>query len=75
MLVDVTNDNYGFWSDVVELQLPNAAAGQSLVDNDVIQYWGPLSGTDSYTTTLGGTNTVPVIAAKYVTLVSSGNGS
>lgn len=72
MLIDVTNDGYGFWSDAVELRLPNAAAGQGIVQNDIIQYWGPLSGTDTYSTKIGGSNTVPVINAMYVTLVSSG---
>ncbi len=70
MLIDVTNDGYGFWSDAVELELPSAAVGEGIVENDVIEYWGTLSGTDTYQTTAGGTNTVPVIHAAYVDVVS-----
>ena len=71
MLVDVTNDGYGFWSDIVDLQLPVSAASQNLVQNDIIQFWGTTSGTTTYKTSIGGSNTVPVIDAQYVTLVSA----
>ena len=71
MLVEVTNDGYGLWSDNVELLLPNAAAGQSLVQNDVVQFWGTITAPDTYTTQSGGTDTIPAINVEYITLVSS----
>ena len=74
MLVDVTNDGYGLWTDIVELQLPATGLPPGLVENDVIQFWGPISGTNSYTTTGGGNNTVPVVDAQDVTLVSAASG-
>jgi len=71
MLVDVTNDGYGFWSNVVELQLPPSAVAQNFIENDVIQFWGITTGTDTYTTKIGGTDTVPVVDVKYATLVTA----
>jgi hypothetical protein len=69
--VDVTNDGYGFWSNVVELQLPPSAVAQNFIENDVIQFWGITTGTDTYTTKIGGTDTVPVVDVKYATLVTA----
>ena len=71
MLVDVTNSGYGYWSDHVELLLPNATVGQSLIENDVVQFWGQITAPDTYTTESGGTDTIPAINVQYVTLVSS----
>jgi hypothetical protein len=71
MLVDVTNDGYGLWTDVVELLLPQSAVSQNLIQNDVIQFWGTTTTPDTYQTESGGTNTVPAVAVKYVTLVSA----
>ena len=71
MLVAVTNDGYGLWSDHVELLLHNAAAGQSLVENDVVQFWGTIASPDTYTTQQGGTDTIPAIKVKYITLISA----
>lgn len=71
MRVDVTNGGYGYWSGSVELILPNATVGQSLVENDVVEFWGPITAPDTYTTQSGGTDTVPAINVQFVTLVSS----
>lgn len=72
MLVYVTPGNYDFWTDVVLVNLPNAAAGNGIDNNDIVDIWGVPSGAYSYTTRAGGTNTVPKIEAKYVSLVSKG---
>jgi hypothetical protein len=71
MLVNVTNEGGGTWDDLVEVDLPSAALGNGIAEGDIIQFWGPISGSDTYTTQGGGTNTVPVVNAMYLTLVSS----
>ena len=70
MLIDVTSDAYGLWTNHVELQLPNASVGKGLTENDIIQYWGPIGAPNSYTNVIGGTSTVPTIDAQYVTVIS-----
>lgn len=72
MLVDVTNDGYGLWTDVVQLNIPDSVASENLVENDIIQIWGTTDGSNSYQTRAGGSNTVPVVDVQYATLVSSG---
>ena len=71
MLVDVTNDGYGLWTNAVELQLAPSVVAQNLIQNDVIRFWGTTSGSVSYATEAGGTNTVPVVDVEDATLVSA----
>jgi hypothetical protein len=71
MLVDVTNDGYGLWTDTVELQLPQSVVSQNFIENDVIRFWGTTAAADTYQTASGGSNTVPVVDVKYATLVST----
>lgn len=72
MLVYMTPGNYDFWSDPVLVNLPSADAGNGIDNNDIVDVWGIPAGPYSYSTRAGGTNTVPKLAAKYVTLVSKG---
>jgi hypothetical protein len=72
MLVYVTPGSYDFWNDVVLVNLPSAEAGNGIDNNDIVDIWGTPAGAYSYSTRIGGTNTVPKVAAKYVTLVSKG---
>jgi hypothetical protein len=71
MLVDVTNDGYGLWTDIVELRLPQSVVSQNFIQDDVIRFWGTTAGSDTYQTSIGGTNTVPVVDVTYATLVSA----
>jgi hypothetical protein len=71
MLVYVTNDGYGDWSDLVELILPQSVASQNFIENDVIQFWGPTTTPDTYTTENNGTNTIPAVNVKYATLITA----
>ena len=72
MLVDVTN-NDGYWADTVQVDLPSASLGANVVQNDIVQFWGPIVGASTYDTATGGSNTVPEVQAQYLTLISSGN--
>jgi len=70
MLVDVTNDGYGVYTDTVELQLPQSVVSQNFIQNDVIQFWGTTAAADTYQTASGGSNTVPVVDVMYATLIT-----
>ncbi|MGH9044105.1 MAG: hypothetical protein ACRDVP_04585 [Acidimicrobiales bacterium] len=70
MLVYVTNDGDGFWSNLVQLLLPPSAAAQNFVENDIIQFWGPTGTPDTYDTSIGGSNTVPSVNVQFANLVS-----
>ena len=72
MLVFISNDGSGLWSDEVELKLPDSVAAQGIVQNDVIQFWGTTAGEDTYKTQAGGSATDPVIKVAFATLISSG---
>lgn len=71
MLVDVTNDGFGLWTDAVELKLPQSVVSQNFIQNDVLRFWGTTAAADTYQTASGGSNTVPVVDVKYATLVSA----
>jgi hypothetical protein len=68
MLVNVTADEYGYWDDLVFLTLDGAAA-TSIDEDDIIQFWGEVTGAYSYDTAIGGSNTVPEIEIKYIKLI------
>jgi hypothetical protein len=71
MLVDVNNEGYGVWDGTVKLNLANNRLGNNVYQQDIVEFWGTVQGSDTYTTEIGGTNTVPVIEVQYMTLVSS----
>ncbi len=70
MLVSIDDLGDNIWTDNVWVNLPNAKMGKSIYENDIIQVWGPIGGSYTYTTTTGGTATVAVINAKYLRLIS-----
>jgi len=72
MLVDVTN-NDGYWADTVQVDIPDTSQTTNIVQNDIVQFWGPIVGTSTYDTATGGSNTVPEVTATYITLISKGS--
>jgi hypothetical protein len=70
-IASVTNDGYGIWSDNIWADVdPSAAA--NVCDNTIIQFWGPVVGPYTYTTSLGGSLTIPEINIMYLTVLSGG---
>ena len=69
MIVSVTNNGYGFWSDSVHLLL-DPALGVNADENDLIQIWGTVIGSYTYDATMGGSNTLPQLAVQYLTVTS-----
>lgn len=72
MLVAITNEGYGVWTDLVWVNLATTSLGRAIYENDIVYLVGRLDGTTTYTTSLGGTNTVPVIDVTQLRRANSG---
>ncbi len=68
MLVSVTDEDFGFWTDNVLVTL-DPALGANIDNDDIIDIWGTVTGAQTYETAIGGSNTVPTVDARYMTLV------
>lgn len=68
MLVYVTEEDFGFWTDNVLVTL-DPSLGSSIDNDDIIDLWGTVTGAETYETAIGGSNTVPTVEARYMTLV------
>jgi hypothetical protein len=72
LLVSVTQKQPGrfeYWTDHALLQLPTSALGAGMDNNDIIEFWGTVSGPYSYDTAIGGKNTVPAVSVRYMNLL------
>jgi hypothetical protein len=58
VLVAVTRDTYGIWTDLVWIEKPDA----KIVRNDLIEFVATGNGTYSYTSVLGADETVPDVS-------------
>jgi|GEM_PF-2954949 len=62
MLLSVTDEGYGFWTDEVWVD----GAHTNAAEEDIITVYGTVTGAESYETQIGGSNFVPRIKAKYI---------
>lgn len=63
MLLSVTDEGYGFWTDEIWV----AGFGEiESAEEDIITVYGTVSGAEEYETQIGGSNFVPKIKAKYI---------
>jgi hypothetical protein len=72
LLVSVTLEQPGrfeFWTDNVLLRLPTSGLGAGIDNDDIIEFWGTVSGPYSYGTAIGGSNTVPAVDVRYMGLI------
>jgi len=74
MLVNVTDDGGGNWSGLVAVNLASASQGTGITEGDIIQFWGPVSGSATLTNSDGSSTTIPLVDATYLTVVSSSGG-
>jgi hypothetical protein len=65
MLVSMTSDGYGYWSD--EIEVAYIGALPKVYQKNVITVYGVCVGQYSYTSVAGYDMTVPLILARYVT--------
>ena len=64
MLVAVTNDGYGFWSDNIAVAYDGKAKG--VYEDDIVTVWGTCEGQYSYESVAGYNMTIPLIHARYI---------
>jgi hypothetical protein len=65
MLVSVTDEGYGMWTDNVDVAFDGAL--KKVYENNIVTVYGTCVGQFSYTSVAGYDETVPLIHAKYVT--------
>jgi hypothetical protein len=63
VLLAVTNEGYGFWTDNIWVDYNGEIAG---AEDDIITIYGTVTGSKSYETQIGGETYVPQVRAKYV---------
>ena len=63
LLLSVTDEGYGFWSDNVWVEFDGTIKG---AEEDVITVYGTITGSESYETQIGGETYVPKLKARYV---------
>jgi len=64
MLVSMTNEGYGFWTDNIAVVYDGRLA--EVYEDDVIAVWGECLGQHSYESVAGYNITVPALRAEYV---------
>lgn len=68
LLMNVTQDGYGIWSDPIMVGYVPAAGQDKILEDDIVTIWGVDMGTQTYTTALGASKTVPLVYAAYETV-------
>lgn len=63
MLLSVTDEGYGFWTDNVWVDYEGTIKG---AEDDIITVYGTIEGSKSYETQIGGETYVPQMTARYV---------
>lgn len=71
MLLDVTDTGGGIWDTAVEVRLPASGGLGSLSQDDIVEVWGTVAGTTTARTRFGGSIRVPVVDARYMTVLQS----
>ncbi|MBE6010275.1 MAG: hypothetical protein E7236_06430 [Lachnospiraceae bacterium] len=67
-LMNITEDEYGFWEDLVWINAPLDQNNRYL-EEDIVQIWGEYQGIRTYSTVLSAENSVPEINAEYLELI------
>ncbi len=67
-LMNITEDEYGFWEDLVWINAPLDQNNRYLED-DIVQIWGEYQGIRTYSTVMSAENSVPEINAEYLELI------
>lgn len=68
--VNITQDEYGLWSDTVYVDLKGAAKDVRLLEEDIIELLGITNGDHTYRTIFGHLVTIPKITAYEITILA-----
>lgn len=66
--VDVTEGEYGFWDDTVYVTYKYKDGESKILEDDIINMYGTIEGTETYVSVLGAKVTIPSFKAKYIEL-------
>ena len=64
--MDVTKDEYGFYSDTILFTIDESSLSQNILEDDIVTIWGESQGMYTYEAVLGNEVTVPRIYAVYI---------
>jgi hypothetical protein len=62
----VTQGQYDIWSDIALFKLSDPSMGNGIVNENIVRVWGTVGAPYSYSTRIGGSNTVPAVDVKYL---------
>lgn len=68
--MNVTQDEYGYWSDTIAATVEIPKGGDRILEDDIITIYGKCYGLYTYETVLGSEMSIPRIDAKYYDLLS-----
>lgn len=68
--MNVTQDDYGYWSDTIAATVEIPKGGDRILEDDIITIYGKCYGLYTYETVLGSEMSIPRIDAKYYDLLS-----
>ncbi len=67
-LISVTKDEYDFWDDNVYVCFNTSNSETKFLEEDIVTFYGEVSGEETYTSILGESITIPSVTAVYMNL-------
>lgn len=67
--IDVTKDEYDFWTDTVYVTFKMEENGPKILEDDIVEFYGVCQGTTSYTSIFGEQITIPAVDAAYMNVI------
>ena len=64
--VNITKGEYDIWTDTIMVYYVGDADNNRILEDDMVTMYGQLGGMYTYTTIMGGENTVPLLYAEYI---------
>lgn len=68
--IGVTQDEYGFWDDVVYVTYKLPEGAPRILEEDIVTFYGVCQGTYTYSAVLGNNITIPYVDAKIIDIIN-----
>lgn len=68
--VNVTADEYGFYSDTIYVTYSKGESESRILENDIVEVYGVLDGLYTYKSIMNSTVTLPIIHARFIDLAN-----